>query len=120
MIDVVFQLVIFFMISSTLITRTGIDLDLPEATSAREGVTSSVVLIVVSEQEMYLGDVRLTLAELGPTLAATEQDVAGRAISIEADRTIDYGVIIAVLDALRSNGIRGANLVARERFEGAP
>ncbi|TVR66842.1 MAG: biopolymer transporter ExbD [Spirochaetaceae bacterium] len=114
MIDVVFQLVIFFMLSSTLITRTGLDLDLPDARSSRETVTSSVVLSVVSREEIYLGDQRYTLAELETVLSDNREEYQDRSISIEADSSLPYGTMIAVLDVLRLNGFRGANLVAEQ------
>lgn len=117
MIDVVFQLVVFFMVSSTLITRTGLNIDLPNAQSAQEAVSSAVVLSVVSENEIYLGDARLTLSELDAVLAERSTEYQDRSISIEADATIPYGTMIAVLDVLRRNGLRGANLVAERRTE---
>jgi biopolymer transport protein ExbD len=117
MIDVVFQLVVFFMLSSTLVTRTGLNLDLPGASAAQERVTSSIVLAIVSEDEVYLGDQRLTLETLDEVLAAERELASDRSISIEADRSLAYGTMVAVLDVLRRNGFRGANLVARETGE---
>jgi len=114
MIDVVFQLVVFFMLSSTLVTRTGLNLDLPDAGSAQEAVTSSVVLSVVSEDEIYVGSDRYTLAELSDRLATEREAFEDRSIAIEADRDLSYGTMVAVLDILRRNGFRGANLVAQE------
>jgi biopolymer transport protein ExbD len=85
MIDVVFQLVVFFMLSSTLITRTGLNLDLPRAGSAQEAVTSTLVLSVVSESEIYLGSDRYTLAGLNDLLEANREEYSDRSIAIEAD-----------------------------------
>lgn len=115
MIDVVFQLVVFFMLSSTLITRTGLNLDLPQASSAEETVTSSIVLSVVSEEEIYLGEERYTLEDLSLVLAEQADEDEQRTIAIEADTGMPYGTMVAVLDVLRRNGFRGANLVAQER-----
>src|SRR6056297_2438189 len=114
MIDVVFQLVVFFMLSSTLITRTGLDLDLPDASSGQETVTSSVVLTVVSADEIHLGDEIYTLAELSVVLGERVEEFEGRSISIEADAALPYGTMVSVLDLLRRNGFRGANLVAEQ------
>ncbi|MFP4152028.1 MAG: ExbD/TolR family protein [Alkalispirochaeta sp.] len=114
MIDVVFQLVVFFMLSSTLITRTGLNLDLPEAAGAQESVTTSVVLVVESREAITLGDETYTLAELEVILGERREEYEGRAISIEADTGLDYGTMVAVLDVLRRNGFRGANLVAEQ------
>ncbi len=117
LIDVVFQLVVFFMVSSTLITRTGLNIDLPEASSAQAAVTSTVVLTVVSTEEIYLGEERLTLAELDDVLGERSDEYEQRSISVEADGGIAYGTMIAVLDVLRRNGLRGANLVAEQVTE---
>lgn len=117
MIDVVFQLVVFFMVSSTLVTKTGLNIDLPQAQAVQEAVTSTVVLSVVSENEIFLGDRSVTLAELDAILAQQSEEFEDRSISIEADETIPYGTMIAVLDVLRRNGLRGANLVAEQRPE---
>jgi len=114
MIDVVFQLVVFFMLSSTLVTRTGLNLDLPDATSAQETVTTSVVLTVESREAITLGDDIYTLEELSAVLGERREEYEGRAISIEADTSLDYGTMVAVLDILRRNGFRGANLVAEQ------
>jgi biopolymer transport protein ExbD len=114
MIDVVFQLVIFFMLSSTLITRTGLNLDLPDASSGQETVTSSVVLVVASPDEVRLGDEVFTLSELSSVLSERRDDYEGRSISIEADASLPYGTMVTVLDLLRRNGFRGANLVAEQ------
>ncbi|MDA3948080.1 MAG: biopolymer transporter ExbD [Spirochaeta sp.] len=114
MIDVVFQLVIFFMLSSTLITRTGLNLDLPDASSGQETVTSSVVLTVVSPEEVRLGDEVFTFPELSAVLGERRDEYDGRSISIEADASLPYGTMISVLDLLRQNGFRGANLVAEQ------
>ena len=114
MIDVVFQLVVFFMVSSTLITKTGLNLDLPDATSAQEAVTANVVMAVVSLEEIYLNQERFTLGELDLRLAESREQYSDRSVVIEADSAIEYGTIIAVLDVLRRNGFRGANLVAEK------
>jgi biopolymer transport protein ExbD len=117
MIDVVFQLVIFFMLSSTLITRTGLELELPGATSARESVHSPVTLTVISLEEVYLGEERFTLGALDTLLQENPERFEDRVISIEADTSLPYGTMIHVLDILRRNGFRGANLVAQQREE---
>ncbi|MFA7565647.1 MAG: biopolymer transporter ExbD [Alkalispirochaeta sp.] len=114
MIDVVFQLVIFFMLSSTLITRTGLNLDLPNASSVQETVTSGLVLTVVSEEEIILGDVSLTFREFSDLLEERRGEYEDRSISIEADTRLEYGTMVRVLDILRRNGFRGANLVAEQ------
>ena len=56
MIDVVFQLVIFFMVSTTFILTPGISLVLPGSTTSEPVVMTKFVVTVISENEIYLNN----------------------------------------------------------------
>lgn len=114
MIDIVFQLVVFFMLSSTLVSRDAITVDLPSATTADEIVTESVSLIVRSSDELVLNGVRYTFDELDAALASDVDRLIPGTISIEAAADQEYGTLIAVLDLLRRNGVEAAGLITRE------
>jgi len=125
MIDVVFQLVVFFMVSSTFIMTPGINLDLPGSTSSEPVVVTRTVVSVVSSDEVYLNRERFTLQELDLALrTASATDTQGelgpgeeapmRSVVIEADRSVSYELMVQVLDVLRRNGYRGVNLRTRE------
>lgn len=113
MIDVVFQLVVFFMVSSTFVMTPGIALDLPESTSSEAVVLNRLVVTVVSPGEIYVNRDRVTLEELDVRLAETRVDAeSGEALSavLEGDSQVPYETLVAVLDVLRRNGYRGIAL----------
>lgn len=114
MIDVVFQLVVFFMVSSTFILTPGIALDLPRGTSSEPVVMDRLVVTVAAEDEFYLNRERYDLAGLYAQLAAVAEEQADRpgvmSVVIEGDRNVPYNLMIQVLDALRRNGFRAVNL----------
>ena len=114
MIDVVFQLVIFFMVSSTFIMTPGIALDLPTSTSSEPVVMDRLVVTVVSPEEVYVNRDRTTLESLGSVLdelTPTEEDAAAvRSVVLEGSRDVSYEVLVSVLDKLRSRGYRAVNL----------
>ncbi|TVR31303.1 MAG: biopolymer transporter ExbD [Spirochaetaceae bacterium] len=114
MIDVVFQLVVFFMVSSTFILTPGIALDLPEASSAEPVVMDRMVVTVVGEDEFYLNRERFDLAGLHAELALVAEQQAEQpgvmSVVIEGDRNVPYNLMVQVLDALRRNGFRAVNL----------
>lgn len=125
MIDVVFQLVVFFMVSSTFIMTPGISLDLPGSTSSEPVVVTRTVVSVVSAEEVYLNRERFTLQDLDLALrsgaarddeAPTQGEAPLRSVVIEADRTVSYELMVQVLDVLRRNGYRGVNLRTREEL----
>jgi biopolymer transport protein ExbD len=114
MIDVVFQLVVFFMVSSTFILTPGIALDLPQSTSAEPVVMDRLVVTVISPQELYLNRNRLDLPGLNAALAeiaGARSDQAGvLSVIIEGDSSVPYNLMVQVLDVMRRNGFRAVNL----------
>lgn len=117
MIDVVFQLVIFFMVSSTFIVTPGITLDLPESGSPDQITMTDVVISVVGPEELYLNEQRYDLEGLRAALAeVAAEDETGQpqSIVVEGDSGVRYDLMVRVLDVLRENGFRGAALRTRE------
>jgi biopolymer transport protein ExbD len=115
MIDVVFQLVVFFMVSSTFIMTPGIALDLPESSSSEPVVINRVVVTVVSNDQLYLNRDRVSFEELGELLAeldTQDERLEGEARSaiIEANSEVSYATIVSVLDVMRRHGYRGIAL----------
>lgn len=114
MIDVVFQLVIFFMVSSTFIMTPGIALDLPTSTSSEPVVMDRLVVTVASAEEVYVNRRRTDLAGLGAALdevtPSREEAAAVRSVVLEGSRAVSYEVLVSVLDQLRSRGYRAVNL----------
>ncbi len=113
MIDVVFQLVVFFMLSSTLATTAGISLALPSSDTASEMVTSNFTVSIVSEERIYLNGEPFSLQELEAELSATTGEQGPISAVVEADAGIPYQLVITVLDVLRRNGLTAANLKTR-------
>ena len=116
MIDVVFQLVVFFMVSTTFIVTPGIALTFPAAATSEPVAMTRVVVTVVSRDELYLNKERFDipalsdkLAELKETGSAGQGEIQ-RTIVLEGDREIPYRLLIEVLDVLRKNGYRAVNL----------
>ncbi|MCX7788260.1 MAG: biopolymer transporter ExbD [Spirochaetes bacterium] len=112
MIDVVFQLVLFFLVSTTFIITPGINLNLPRSQTSEPVLVSKMVITVLSEEEIYLNKVRYTLRTLEPPLAAMtrEQKEQVSSVLIEGDERVSYRTLIGVLDILRKQGFRGIGL----------
>jgi biopolymer transport protein ExbD len=118
MIDVVFQLVVFFMVSTTFIITPGIGLTFPASTTAEPVVMTKMVVTVKSREEIYLNQERLNISLLGERLNAistgAEDPELERTIILEGDKEVPYSLIIEVLDVLRKNGFQDVNLKTRK------
>lgn len=116
MIDVVFQLVVFFMVSSTFILTPGISLVLPQSETSEPVVMTRLVVTVVARDEVYLNKDEYTLNGLDAALEALseEEQEEIKTVVIEGDREVSYSLMIEVLDVLRRHGYKGVNLRTRE------
>jgi len=112
MIDVVFQLILFFMVASTFIVTPGLNLSLPKSVTSEPVLVSKWVVTIVAEDEVYLNKERFGLATLGPALAKVpkEQKEKVASVTVEGDEKVSYRLMVQVLDVLRREGFRGVGL----------
>lgn len=105
MVDVVFLLIIFFMLTTTFITvESGLPVDLPQAQTA---VTSPSDLPTVSIDgfgQVYFGGTRVTEAELPALVSQALQETGQTAVVLRADSAAQHGQAVRVMDLLRQAG----------------
>ena len=116
LIDVVFQLIVFFMVATTFIITPGISLVLPTSSTAEPVAMTRLVVTVVSRDEIYFNKERHDLQSFSLRLSeVTEEERAAiKTVVLEGDRSVPYSLLVEVLDALRRNGFRGINLRTKE------
>jgi biopolymer transport protein ExbD len=116
LIDVVFQLVVFFMVSTTFILTPGISLILPRSTTSEPVVMTKFVITVMSREEIYLNKERHNIDGLEQRLSelTEEEKEEIKTVVVEGDGSVSYNLLVEVLDALRMNGFKGVNLKTRE------
>lgn len=114
LIDVVFQLVVFFMISSVFNTAPGIELDLPDSSTSEAVEVTEIRVSVISPEEVYLNRDLVPLLSLGETLRDWQSK--GRladdtALLVEGNGDVPYDTIVTVLDEIRKGGVGAVNLI---------
>ena len=116
MIDVVFQLVVFFMVSTTFKLTPAISLALPQSSTAEATATTEVVVTLAEASRVYVNGEEVSLETLGgelrviTTARADDPDGSPLAVVVEGDRSVPYDVMVAVLDVLREEGITAVRL----------
>lgn len=105
-VDIVLVLLIIFMLTSSAIVRASISVDLPTAASANESVSSTLNIVIKSDGALYRDGEPTDREALGRHVArAAWKDKDLQAV-ISADKTVDYGEVIAVVDILKQNGVK--------------
>ena len=112
LIDVVFLLLIFFMLTSTFISQPGIEVNLPKAVTSEVLDKESLVITVTSENVIYLERKVVTLRELESRLSKAYSE--GKSLLIKADRRASVGRVVEVWDLSRSLGIPKINIATEQ------
>jgi len=116
MIDVVFQLILFFLVSTTFAVLPGISLQLPASETAEGTRTNGITIPVSAEGAVMVNSESVPIEGLDAALErlsiAAPRDAVP--VSLEADERTQNGTIVRVLDSLRRTGFVGVNLRTRE------
>lgn len=115
LIDVVLQLLIFFMLSSSFITLPGIRVDLPNAkktvkTVARENNT----ILITAESAIYINQQKIeNVEDLQKQLVQLKQAQPDEVIVVKADEKVAHGIVVSVMDVARTSGFSKIAIATR-------
>jgi biopolymer transport protein ExbD len=106
LVDVMFNLLLFFVLSTTFSQTTGLSIDLPSAQAPDVVVSPKDTVISLTRDGVLLVEDRaISDSELDELLTAWADDPT-RTIVLRADTEVPHGRVVAVLDRARTKGIR--------------
>jgi biopolymer transport protein ExbD len=109
LLDVVFLLLIFFLVTTTFMPDASMDLELPESTTATQSEIPATVVTVGEDGGVQIDGDSVSMQELERTIAALLPEEREK-ITVRADARVDYGVIVRIIDALRNAGVDALSL----------
>lgn len=115
LIDVLFLLLIFFMVSSTFLEQPGIKLELPEAQSAVVVDQKDYTLFVDKSGKMYLNDDEVEMQNLESKIKAALPKMKDSALVLKADQDVSHGTVVKVMDLAKRGGVK--KLIIGTRLE---
>lgn len=105
MVDVVFLLIIFFMVSTTFITlESGLPVDLPQASSAEAQPEGLPTVTIDASERIYLAGSEVDVATLVPELQAILREQDRDVVVLRADQSVSHGLTVRVMDAIKRAG----------------
>ncbi|HJL39794.1 MAG TPA: biopolymer transporter ExbD [Myxococcales bacterium LLY-WYZ-16_1] len=117
LIDVVFQLLVFFLLTTTF-TLPAVPLDLPEAKSGHERRDEGAMVLSITESgEIFIEESRLPIDKLDAVVSQRVRLQPNLRVVIRGDVASRYGLFIEVLDACRRAGAKMVLLETRPEAE---
>lgn len=106
LIDVMFILLLFFMVSTTFLDVPAIKLELPKAQNAEPVRQEPVVLYIDASGRLFLNDEPMDMALLGSALQNKFRDSADKAVILKADSRVSHGDVVGVMDVIKGAGAK--------------
>ena len=123
LIDVVFLLLLFFMVSTTFERQALMKVELPEASMVedRAEIPDGLELVIDAEGRMYLNDQRLIDSEPRTIRAAMQQEAGDNrdlSLILRADRLTPHHYVVTAMDVAAQLGFRNLS-IATDRADGS-
>ena len=117
MIDVIFSILAFFIISSLFLTRSqGLPVDLPSAQTAQPEQSVQLNITLEQDGKMFLDRQPIELEDLKAALTEKIQPDSESVVIINADEKVEHGKVVKVMDRLRQ--VPGATMAIATLAEG--
>ena len=107
MIDVIFFLLVFFMVSSLAMTKiNSMPVALPKTSSSPEALKQNIILTIKRDGSIFLNKAPVTLDTVASQLAYEMHDNPQDIVVVNADEGVHYGLVVQVMDRAREIGVR--------------
>ncbi len=121
LLDVVFLLLIFFMVSTTFKRDTTLKVDLPESSSKPVAAKTDVIELTINKEgQYYIGNKKIINSELSTLKRALTQEAKGNEqtpLVIRADAMTPHQYVVRALDAARQLGILNLSIATVQAKE---
>jgi len=124
LIDVVFMLLIFFMVSTTFLKETELEVDLPEATAEVRAADDTVIEVTIAGDGSYAVNGRVLvnnqIATLMKALRQVSEGDTSHRLVITADADARHQAVVTAMDAAGQLGLTRLSITTRNPDEQAP
>ncbi len=117
LIDVMFNLLIFFMLTSNFVIQPGIKVHLPRAITSEVMSGENFVVTLTGQDLIFLNDKPITISELMAQLK--EAASTNKSLLLKADTSASLGRVVEIWDLCRELGVSQINIATNQKSAGA-
>lgn len=113
LVDVMFLLLIFFMLTSNFVVQPGIKVSLPKAVSSEVIPSENLVVTLTGQDLLFLNDQPITVQELAVHIRQAAQD--DKTVLLKADTSASLGRVVEIWDMCRESGVPQINIATNQK-----
>ena len=115
MLDVVFIMLIFFIVTTTFIREAGIKVNRPNAQTAKQEEKSNILVAISPEGEIWIDRKRVDIRGLRAHIERLKGENPEATVIIQADRDARAGLMVEAIDQARLAGVQDVSIAAQPR-----
>ena len=115
LIDCVFILLIFFIVTTVFVEETGVEVDKPQAASATSLEKNSILIAITEKGEVVYGGQEIGLAGVQSKVRPLLQNDPKMPVIVQVDAKADAGLLVGVVDEAKLAGAEKVNVAASPR-----
>ncbi|HDZ57952.1 MAG TPA: biopolymer transporter ExbD [Pseudomonas xinjiangensis] len=112
MLDIVFIMLIFFIVTSSFIKESGITVQTPSAASASEQPQGNILIAVSPNGEIWIDREQVDIRAVRAAVERMRVDQPDSSVVVQADKESRSGLVIQVMDQVRLAGVQDVALAA--------
>jgi len=114
MLDVVFIMLIFFIVTATFVKESGIDVNRPDAATAVKKEKANILIAINEKNEIWIDRRMVDIRSVRPNIERLHAENPQGSVVIQADKKAYTETLIQVMDAARSAGVYNVAIAAQQ------
>ncbi|MCG9678818.1 biopolymer transporter ExbD [Vibrio sp. Isolate24] len=115
MLDIVFIMLIFFIVTSSFVRESGVEVNRPQASNVVSQKDAGIFVAVTSANDIYIDKRNVDVERVQATLEHLLLDKPDTSLVIQADEHAYSGTVVKVMDAAKGAGVKNIALAAEKR-----
>ncbi|MDM7861761.1 biopolymer transporter ExbD [Alteromonas sp. ASW11-36] len=115
MLDVVFIMLIFFIVTASFVKESGIDVNRPEANTAVQKDRANILIAISAEGEIWINKRRVDIRSVAENIIGLRAENPQGTVVIQADQKATTDLLIKVMDASREAGVYDVSIATQEQ-----
>ncbi|MFT5295312.1 MAG: biopolymer transport protein ExbD [Colwellia sp.] len=114
MLDVVFILLIFFIVTASFVKEAGIEVNRPEAATAVKKERANILVAISDKGEVWINKRRVDVRAVQANIERLKAENPQGTVVIQADKKATTDILIKVMDSARAAGVYDVSIAAQE------
>ena len=115
MLDIVFIMLIFFIVTATFVKESGIDVTRPDAETAVKQNRVAILIAIRDNNEIWINRRKVDLASVRANVEKLHAENPQGGAVIQADRQAETGVLVEIMDQVRLAGVGSISIAAEKK-----